>query len=51
MEGVLVLAALAQRRRFRLLDESPEPELLPAITLKPKRGIRVMIEDRPAWQG
>jgi cytochrome P450 len=46
MEGVLVLATLAQRLRFPLVDESAVPELLPAITLKPKRGIRVRVEDR-----
>ncbi|RPI48851.1 MAG: cytochrome P450 [Acidobacteria bacterium] len=46
MEGVLVLAALAQRRRFPLADQLPEPELLPAITLKPKGGIRVRVEER-----
>jgi len=45
MEGVLVIAALAQRWRFRLADESL-PELQPAITLKPRRGIHVRVEER-----
>ena len=46
MEGVLLVAAFAQRWRFRLLDESSVPELQPAITLKPKHGIRVRVERR-----
>ncbi len=48
MEGVLLIAVLAQRWRFRLLDEWSEPELQPAITLKPKAGIRVRLEPRVA---
>ena len=46
MEGVILIAALAQRWRFRLIDESTVPELEPAITLKPKHGIRVRVESR-----
>jgi cytochrome P450 len=46
MEGVLIIAALAQRWRFRLADASIVPELQPAITLKPKGGIRVRVESR-----
>ncbi len=46
MEGVLVLAEVARRRRFRLVDEAKALELLPAITLKPKGGIRVRVESR-----
>jgi cytochrome P450 len=46
MEGVILIAALAQRWRFRLIDESSVPELQPAITLKPRHGIRVRIEKR-----
>ncbi len=46
MEGILVLATLAQRLRFRLADESSPLDLLPAITLKPKGGIRVTVERR-----
>jgi len=46
MEGVLIVAALAQRWRFRLVDETAVPELLPAITLKPKNGIQVVVRSR-----
>jgi cytochrome P450 len=46
MEGVMLVAALAQRWRFVLADESVVPELLPAITLKPKHGIRVIVVSR-----
>jgi cytochrome P450 len=45
MEGVLLLAAIAQRWRFRLLD-ARAPDMLPALTLKPKGGIRVVPERR-----
>jgi cytochrome P450 len=48
MEGVLLVAVLAQRWRFRLADESCVPELQPAITLKPKNGIRMRVEERSA---
>ena len=46
MEGVILIAALAQRWRFRLMDESSVPEPQPAITLKPRHGIHVRIESR-----
>ena len=46
MEGVLLLAVIAQRWRFRLLDESSHPEMRPALTLTPKSGIRVKVERR-----
>jgi cytochrome P450 len=46
MEGVLLIATLAQRWRFRLADESSVPELHPAITLKPRGGIHVRVEGR-----
>jgi cytochrome P450 len=46
MEGVLVIAALAQRWRFRVVDETTIPEPHPAITLKPKNGIRMRVENR-----
>jgi cytochrome P450 len=46
MEGVLLLAVIAQHWRFRLLDESPQPEIHPGLTLKPKDGIRVRVERR-----
>jgi len=45
MEGVLVLAALASRWRFRLVPGHPiVPQ--PLITLRPKHGIRVTAERR-----
>ena len=46
MEGVLLVAIIAQRWRFRLLDESLHPEILPALTLTPKSGIHVTVERR-----
>jgi cytochrome P450 len=46
MEGVLLIATIAQRWRFTLSDGSSVPELQPAITLKPKHGIRVRVENR-----
>ena len=46
MEGALLLAVLAQRWRFRLLDESSHPDMHPALTLMPKSGIRVRVERR-----
>jgi cytochrome P450 len=46
MEGVILIASLAQRWRFRLIDESAVPEPQPAITLKPRHGIRVRVESR-----
>lgn len=46
MEGVLVLATLAQRWKLRLLPgHCVEPE--PLITLRPKFGMKMMIEARP----
>lgn len=45
MEGVLVLAALAARWRFRLVPGHPiVPQ--PLITLRPKHGVRVIAERR-----
>jgi len=46
MEGVLLVTLIAQRWRFRLLDESTHPEMHPALTLTPKAGIRVTVERR-----
>jgi cytochrome P450 len=47
MEGVLLLATLARRWRLRL---EPGQEIVPApsITLRPKHGIRMRLERRPA---
>jgi cytochrome P450 len=44
MEGVLVIAILAQRWRFRLVGEAPRPH--PALTLKPQGGVRVRVDAR-----
>ncbi len=46
MEGIFALAVYAQRWRLRLAG--PEPELLPQITLRPKHGIVMRVEDRTA---
>ena len=47
MEGVLVLATLARSWRARLVPDQPL-ELLPAITLRPKNGLRMVLERRSA---
>jgi cytochrome P450 len=45
MEGVIVMAAIAQKWRFRLApDQHVEP--LPLITLRVKNGLRMIIEPR-----
>lgn len=46
MEGVLLVAVIAQRWRFRVLDDSSHPEMHPGLTLTPKSGIRVRVEQR-----
>jgi len=43
MEGILVLATIAQRWRLRLMSDHPI-ELEPRITLRPKYGIRMVVE-------
>ena len=45
MEGVLLLAAIAQRRRFRLAADA-RVEVNPMITLRPKYGMRMVPEAR-----
>ncbi len=45
MEGVLVIASIAQRWRFRLVQGHPV-EPLPLITLRPKHGMRMVLEQR-----
>ena len=45
MEAVLVLSTVARRFRLRLAP-GREVELLPAITLRPKRGLKVTLESR-----
>jgi len=45
MEGALVLATIAQRFRMRLAPGHPV-ELQPLVTLRPKHGMRMIIEPR-----
>jgi cytochrome P450 len=48
MEGVLVLAVFARRWRCQLLDPASHPGMRPALTLTPKSGIRVRVQQRPS---
>lgn len=43
MESVLILAMVAQRFRLRLAPQPPV-ELLPSITLRPKRGVEMRVQ-------
>jgi cytochrome P450 len=45
MEGVLILAAIAQQWRFRRVETAPV-ELAPLLTLRPKNGLRLRAEAR-----
>ena len=45
MEGVLLIAALAQKWRMRLVPGHPV-EVQPLITLRPKHGMRMTLETR-----
>ncbi len=47
MEGVLCLSALVNRFQFEL-TEDPPPVPLGLLTLRPKKGLRLRIEERPA---
>ena len=47
MEAVLTLATIAQQYRFRLVPGHPVAPLA-SITLRPRYGIRVVLESRPA---
>ncbi|HEY2459775.1 MAG TPA: cytochrome P450 [Candidatus Acidoferrum sp.] len=47
MEAALILATIAQRFRVRVLPDCPVVPL-PSITLRPKNGIRVLLESRSA---
>jgi cytochrome P450 len=50
MEGVLLLATLAQKSKLRLVPGHPvEPE--PLITLRPKYGMKMIVERRTASSG
>src|SRR5262245_8070561 len=46
MEGSLVVAAVAQRWRFRALESASAPRMHPGLTLTPKPGIHVRVEQR-----
>jgi cytochrome P450 len=45
MEAILLLATIAQRYRIRLAHHK-RVELLASITLRPKKGVRVILEER-----
>jgi len=45
MEGALVLATIAQRFRMRLAPDHPV-EMQPLVTLRPKHGMRMILEPR-----
>jgi cytochrome P450 len=45
MEGTLALAALAQRWRLRLVPGHPV-DVQPIITLRPKHGMRMVVQAR-----
>ncbi|HEX7317452.1 MAG TPA: cytochrome P450 [Pyrinomonadaceae bacterium] len=45
MEAVLILATIARRFRLRLL-QGHEVEVLPALSLRPKHGLKVKLEAR-----
>ncbi|HJX95032.1 MAG TPA: cytochrome P450 [Candidatus Acidoferrum sp.] len=47
METALTLATIAQQYRFRLVEGHPVVPLA-SITLRPRHGIRVVMESRPA---
>jgi cytochrome P450 len=46
MEGVLVLSIVSRRWRLRLIDERSHPLIHPGLTLKPKAGMPVRLEQR-----
>lgn len=45
MEGILILASLAQRWQMRAIP-SQKIELLPQVTLRPKYGMRMVLKER-----
>ena len=45
MEATLILVTIAQRYRFRLVKDHPVVPL-PSITLRPRYGIRAVLEKR-----
>ena len=46
MEAVLVLACIAQRYRIRLAPDHHEVKPITTLTLRPKRGLRMIVEER-----
>jgi cytochrome P450 len=46
MEGMTILAVLAQRLRFDPVDGEPPLELAPSVTLRPKRAVPVRVSRR-----
>ena len=46
MEGILVLSVISRRWRLRLIGEPAQPLIHPGLTLKPKAGIPVRLEQR-----
>ena len=51
MEGVLLLAVVARRWRFDLLDGAPPPRAHPGLTLTPTPGIRVRVATASPFRG
>jgi cytochrome P450 len=45
LEVVLILATIAQRYRLALADDAPL-ELVASITMRPKRGIKMLVQER-----
>lgn len=46
MEAVLVLVCIAQHYRIKLAPEHHEVMPFPSITLRPRRGLRMIVEER-----
>ncbi len=46
MEGITILAVLAQRLRFEPVDGEPPLELAPSVTLRPKRAVPLRVTKR-----
>jgi cytochrome P450 len=46
MEAVLVLVTLVQRFRIALAPDHHEIKTYPSITLRPKNGLRMIVQDR-----
>ncbi len=48
MEAVFVLACIAKRYRIKLAPDHHEVTPLPSLTLRPKNGLRMVLEERAA---